>query len=132
MGTVRLDDLVYAKNPQAYNEWAAYGSSKTANIWFSNYINRHFASDGLVGVAVHPGGIQTPLYRHLTAENTEGIDLEGFANLFKSPAQGAATTTWAAVDEYFEGKNGGQYLADVRLMGKRVDCRHTASTWCLR
>lgn len=112
-GTVRLDDINYDKEPKAYSEWPAYGSSKTANIWMTNYINRHYGSEGLVGIAVHPGGIQTELYRHLTPENTEGIDMEGFAPLFKSPAQGAATTIFAAVNPYFEGKNGGQYLADV-------------------
>lgn len=113
MGTVRLHDLIYAKEPEAYTEWAAYGSSKTANIWFTNYIDRRFASEGIMGVAVHPGAIQTELYRHLTPQSMDGIDMDGFAPLFKSPAQGAATTVWAAVDGHFEGKHGGQYLADV-------------------
>jgi hypothetical protein len=113
MSTVRLHDLVYANDPKAYNEWAAYGSSKTANIWFTNYINRHYAADGLTGLAVHPGGIYTELYRHLNEENMAGIDMESYASKMKSPAQGAATTVWAAVDGHFERKNGGQYLADV-------------------
>ena len=62
-----------------------------------------------------PGGIMTPLQRHLPREEMIAMgwmDESGkLADGFKSTEQGAATSVWAALGEELEGK-GGLYLED--------------------
>ncbi|KAF2719598.1 NAD(P)-binding protein [Polychaeton citri CBS 116435] len=117
-GPVRLHDINFEER-NSYAKWPAYGSSKSANIWMSNSINRHYGSQGIVGLSVHPGGIMTELIRHLTEEDIAlfgegGID--SMMYFYKSPPQGAATTVLAAVaDRFDDPKNGGVYLADCQI-----------------
>lgn len=99
-----------------YNPYAAYGAAKTANILMTNAITRYYGSQGLTGLAVHPGGIPaTGLWKTLTVEELKSMgDGEAMARSFKSPAQGAATTVWAAVSPRFEDvANGGRFLGDA-------------------
>ena len=51
-----------------YTEFGAYGRSKTANILFAVEFDRRHKGDGVRATAVHPGGIQTELGRHMTPE----------------------------------------------------------------
>lgn len=59
----------------------------------------------------------TELGRHLEESDYAALGFDKFMHTFKSPAQGAATTVWAAVSPHFEGKNGGRYLADIGEQG---------------
>lgn len=106
---VRFDDPGFTKG---YDRWAAYGQSKTGNIWLANHIDRVYGARGLHANAVHPGGIDTPLLRHIQPEEAAAwATNEAFINNMKSPEQGAATSVWAAVAPVWEGQ-GGKYLAD--------------------
>lgn len=58
-----------------------------------------------------PGGIRTPLQRHVP-ELMEALNDPEIAKWMKTPEQGAATSVWAAVAKELEGK-GGKYLDDV-------------------
>lgn len=40
----------------AYDKWAAYGQSKTANILFSAALADRLKSKGLLSFSLHPGG----------------------------------------------------------------------------
>jgi NAD(P)-dependent dehydrogenase (short-subunit alcohol dehydrogenase family) len=112
-GGVHLDDLDFKKS--GYNEWLAYGQSKTANIYMATEIERRFGSQGLHATAVHPGGILTGLAKHVDPKIMEGYrsDPATVAKL-KSPQQGAATTVWAAVSKEWEGQ-GGKYLENCMV-----------------
>lgn len=99
----------------AYNEWVAYGQSKTAPLWTSNEIDRRYGAKGLHAFGVHPGGIDTGLSRHLTDEAKGDLFSDPvLKKLFKTPEQGAATTIWAATAKALEGK-GGKYLEDCQI-----------------
>jgi NAD(P)-dependent dehydrogenase (short-subunit alcohol dehydrogenase family) len=116
MGTVQFSnkaELEKWNKGENFNKWASYGQAKTANIYMANSIDRKYGSQNLHGLSLHPGGIMTDLGRHLDAEDLKMFENPELQKLFKNPAQGAATTVWAAVSEHFEGGNGGQYLADV-------------------
>jgi NAD(P)-dependent dehydrogenase (short-subunit alcohol dehydrogenase family) len=90
-----------------YNPWVAYGSSKTANLWTANEIDRRYGSRGLHAWGVHPGGINTGLAQHIPAEEAAVIMQDPtLLKIFKTPEQGAATTVWAAVAGELEGKGG--------------------------
>ncbi|KAL8746191.1 MAG: hypothetical protein Q9184_007779 [Pyrenodesmia sp. 2 TL-2023] len=95
-----------------YNPWAAYGSSKTANLYLANEIERRYGSKGLHGLSVMPGGIRTGLQEHVpnSVKKSWDYDLE-VKNYMKSPAQGASTTVFAALSKEWEGK-GGRYMED--------------------
>jgi NAD(P)-dependent dehydrogenase (short-subunit alcohol dehydrogenase family) len=111
---VNLDDPHFRDRP--YDKWESYGQAKTANALFAVGFDRRFRDQGVTANAVMPGGIMTPLQRHLPLEEQKAlgwIDDEGkVRDGFKTPAQGASTSVWAAVGDELEGV-GGLYLEDL-------------------
>ncbi|WP_339301362.1 SDR family NAD(P)-dependent oxidoreductase [Paenibacillus sp. FSL R5-0623] len=113
---IRWDDI---QLEQGYEKFPAYGQSKTATILFSVELDRRGAKHGVRAFSVHPGGIMTPLQRHMPQEEMIAlgwIDESGqVANpAFKTPEQGAATQVWAATSPQLEGK-GGVYCEDCDI-----------------
>lgn len=108
---VIFDDIHYRNRP--YDKWESYGQSKTANALFAVGFNERFADLGVNANSVMPGGIMTPLQRHLSREEMIGfgwMDESGKLNdRFKSTEQGASTSVWAALADELEGV-GGLYL----------------------
>ncbi|CZR58188.1 related to reductases [Phialocephala subalpina] len=99
----------------AYNKWVAYGSSKTANLWTANEIDRRYGSKGLHAWAVHPGGVISGLIQHIPREELEAATQDAILiKIYKSPEQGASTTVLAAVSKELEGK-GGKYLEECQI-----------------
>ncbi len=68
---VDLDDPNFERTP--YDPWAAYGRSKTANILFAVEFDRRHKANGVRATAVHPGGIQTELSRHIGDEGIKQL-----------------------------------------------------------
>lgn len=98
---IHWDDIHFENH---YDKWQAYGQAKTANALFANALSRRLQPTRGLAFSVHPGGIFTPLQRHLPkAEmvmlgwiNEDGSPSELAKTGFKSPEQGCATTLWAA------------------------------------
>lgn len=111
---VQFGDYDFAK--QGYDAFRAYGQAKTANIYFATEADRRYQSRGIRVHAVHPGGIVTPLQKHVDASTLDSIFFKDGKPIdeVKSPAQGAACTIWAATAPELEGL-GGKYLEDCRL-----------------
>ena len=113
-GGINWDDVHY--RTRRYDKWESYGQSKTANALFAVGYHKRFADLGITANSVMPGGIMTPLQRHMAREemialgwmNAEGVVREGF----KTPAQGASTSVWAAIGSELEGV-GGLYLENL-------------------
>jgi NAD(P)-dependent dehydrogenase (short-subunit alcohol dehydrogenase family) len=111
LGQVRLHDLNFEQEP--YNTWAAYGQSKTANIYFANEIERRYGPKGLHAISLHPGIIQTNLSRYPDRKALESLVRdESLQKHIKSVAQGAATTIYAALSKEWEAR-GGTYLSNL-------------------
>ena len=110
-GPVHFDDPNYRHRD--YDKWEAYGQAKTANSLFAVGLNERFHVKGINANAVMPGGIMTPLQRHLPIEEQQAlgwVDENGNAREgFKTTEQGASTSVWAAVSPDLEGV-GGLYL----------------------
>ena len=112
IGGIRWDDIHFQTTP--YEKWQAYGQSKTANALFANALSRRLKATGGHAFAVHPGGILTPLQRHLDTEeqvrlgwiNADGSISERVKALFKTPEQGCSTTLFAATHPSLAGKPG--------------------------
>ena len=116
LASIDLDDPNYDR--REYEKWPAYGQAKSANALFALHLDRVGAPHGVRAFAVHPGGIATPLQRHLTMDEQKAmgwVDEEG--NLhpsFKSVEEGAATSVWCAVSPLLEG-HGGVYCDDCNI-----------------
>jgi NAD(P)-dependent dehydrogenase (short-subunit alcohol dehydrogenase family) len=121
---VDLEDPNFERTP--YDPFVAYGRSKTANILFTVEFDRRHKGRGVRAAAVHPGGIQTELARHMGQEallklvETMNADLakEGKPPYeFKTVPQGAATSVWAGLvadaDEV-----GGRYCENCHVTTK--------------
>jgi NAD(P)-dependent dehydrogenase (short-subunit alcohol dehydrogenase family) len=113
---IRWDDVQFERG---YDKWQAYGQAKTANVLFAVRLDALAKDSGVRAFALHPGGILTPLQRHLAKEEMVAagwIDEDG--NLvnsgFKTPEQGAATQVWAATSPRLEGM-GGVYCEDCDI-----------------
>ena len=110
---MRWDDVQFEGG---YDKWTAYGQAKTANVLFAVHLDSLGAAAGVRAFSLHPGGIITPLQRHLRAEEMVAfgwIDENGntIGSGFKTPAQGAATTVWAATSPQLA-DIGGVYCED--------------------
>ncbi len=116
LGGVDFDDIHFDR--RAYNKWLAYGQAKSANALLALGVHGRHAGDGITANAVHPGGIMTGLQKFLPHEEMaalgwlkpDGTPLD----IFKTPAQGAATSVWAATAPELAGR-GGLYLEDCGI-----------------
>lgn len=110
---VDFDDLHF--DTRAYDPWISYGQSKTANILFSVALEARYGPAGIHAYAVHPGGIQTNLGRHLTeqmvADLMARVSTGSGSFAWKTIPQGAATSCWAATAPELAG-TGGVYCED--------------------
>jgi NAD(P)-dependent dehydrogenase (short-subunit alcohol dehydrogenase family) len=115
---VDLDDPNFERTP--YSEFIAYGRSKTANVLFAVEFDRRHKARGVRATALHPGVIHTELSRYMSPDVMQRLIADinasqpaGAASLsWKSVAQGAATSVWAAC------------VADAESIGARYceDC----------
>jgi NAD(P)-dependent dehydrogenase (short-subunit alcohol dehydrogenase family) len=106
-----------------YDPWVAYGRSKTANILFAVAFDRRHRERGVRAAAVHPGGIQTELGRHLDAGALQALVDRINAQLaaegngpfkWKTIPQGAATSVWAGAVAAAE-EVGGRYCENCHV-----------------
>jgi len=116
-----IDDPNFERTP--YSEFVAYGRSKTANILFAVEFDRRHKGRGVRATAVHPGGIQTELGRHMTPELIQSMvksineaQASGGRPAFswKSIPQGAATSVWAGFVAPADAV-GGHYCEDCHV-----------------
>lgn len=92
LSDIRWDDPNWTDG--SYDKWKAYGQSKTANSLFALGMNARLKESGGEAFAVHPGGIFTPLQRHLPTEemivlgwlNEQGEISDGARAMFKTPS----------------------------------------------
>jgi len=117
-GDVNWDDPHYKTSD--YDKWNAYASAKSANALFAMGVDSRGKDYGVRAFSVHPGGIFTPLQRHLGDEemaalgwkNPDGTIPEMIEKMFKTPEQGASTSVWAATSPKLDGLGGG-YCEDA-------------------
>ena len=123
---IRWDDIHF--NTSDYDKWTAYGQSKTAGSLLAVEVDKRMKSSGIRAFGVHPGGIMTPLQRHLETEemvvlgwmNEDGQPSERVAKMFKSPTQGASTSLWAATSPQLDGI-GGVYCENCDVAKRQDD-----------
>jgi len=118
------DDIHFRNN--SYDKWMAYGQSKTASSLVAIEFHRRMVDKGVSGFSVHPGGILTPLQRHLQKEemvalgwmDEDGSPSEMAKNFFKTTSQGASTTLWCATSPSLNGI-GGVFCEDCDIAKRK-------------
>ncbi|MFI6656649.1 SDR family NAD(P)-dependent oxidoreductase [Streptomyces sp. NPDC050523] len=120
---MRWDDVQWTRD---YDKWQAYGQAKTANVLFAVHLDKLGRDAGVRAFSLHPGGILTPLQRHIPREEMiERGWIDEAGNVlnpqgFKTPQQGAATQVWAATSPQLDGL-GGVYLEDCDIAEPATD-----------
>ena len=117
---VHWDDPHFNNTP--YDKWDAYGQAKSANALFALGVDHRGRDVGVRAFSVHPGGIFTPLQRHLSEEEMvqlgwkapDGSIPPQVQAMFKTPEQGASTSVWAATSPQLNG-HGGVYCEDCDI-----------------
>lgn len=116
---IRWDDVQFNIG---YDKWLAYGQSKTAIALFAKHLDTLGSGLGVRSFSLHPGSIYTPLQRHMSMEELTGL---GWLNdkgevidpIFKTPAQGAATSVWVATSPLLDDR-GGVYCEDCDVAAR--------------
>ena len=116
-GDVHWDDPHFTTHE--YHKWDAYAQAKSANALFALGLDRKWQGDDVRGFSVHPGGIFTPLQRHLSDEEmvelgwkaADGTIPPLVQAMFKTPEQGGATALWCALSPQLA-VMGGLYCED--------------------
>ncbi|RKN36688.1 SDR family NAD(P)-dependent oxidoreductase [Streptomyces hoynatensis] len=107
LSAIRWDDLHFERS---YDKWQAYGQAKTANVLFALHLDRLGHEHGVRAFSVYPGGIRTPLQRHIDEAEMVAmgwIDRQGNDLIpWKDTDQGAATSAWASTSPQLAGRGG--------------------------
>ena len=84
----------------------AYGQSKLANILFSDVLAQRLAAQGITSNALHPGGVDTPIFRHVP-----DLAMKLIRPTLTTPEKAARLPVRMALDEEFYGVTGGYFDA---------------------
>lgn len=94
---------------EPYEAWTAYGNSKVSNLLFAKEFHERNKDRGIVAFSVNPGGIHTGLQGSVEMLiKVAWLIVTPF--VFKSIAQGAATTVTCALKPGIEEEHGGKYF----------------------
>lgn len=110
MAKFDIDDL---NGEKKYNNRAAYGNAKLANILFTRELHRRHGDHGVNTAAFHPGVVGT----NFGVESSAGMKFvyTALGRLMLTPAQGADTLVWLATTEPGVVWTPGEYYAKREL-----------------
>lgn len=124
---IQFDDIGFSDGA-TYNEWTAYGQSKTAIISFARELSQRYKSR-LTAFSLHPGGIKTNLQKHIDLDavykqrlkQLEHDPIKKAEFLEKNPrktlAEGTSTHIVAAFDPDIA-EQSGSYLVNAHVENK--------------
>jgi NAD(P)-dependent dehydrogenase (short-subunit alcohol dehydrogenase family) len=102
-GDLDLSDVEFRR--RSYRGVTAYSQSKQANRMFTWALHRRLEGSGVTANALHPGGVNTPLFRK--GGGITGMAAATFATIAgKTPEQGADTVVWLASSPEADGLSG--------------------------
>ncbi|XP_077409869.1 retinol dehydrogenase 12, like isoform X1 [Vanacampus margaritifer] len=136
-GAINLDDI---NSERAYDKNKAYAQSKLANVLFTRSLAKRLQGTGVTAYSLHPGVVQTDLWRHLNGPQRFLMKL--VSPFTKTSAQGARTSVYCAVEPALDRESGGYYsdcaAADCSAAGKddelaqklwELSCRTLNISW---
>uniref|UniRef100_A0A3B3XJN9 Retinol dehydrogenase 12, like n=1 Tax=Poecilia mexicana TaxID=48701 RepID=A0A3B3XJN9_9TELE len=103
-GSINLEDI---NSEKSYNKNKAYAQSKLANVLFTRSLAKRLEGTGVTTYSLHPGVVQTDLWRHLSAP--ERFFMKIAKPFTKDSVEGAQTTIYCAVEPSLEKESGAYY-----------------------
>lgn len=100
LGSIKLDQFK-AKDVKKYNGVLSYGNSKLANLLFSNALAHELRNTNITSNAIHPGGVDSEIYRELPKYQYRAIQL-----FLISPQKPAKLIYQIALDQSWAKRNG--------------------------
>lgn len=113
-----------------YGYFKAYCNSKLCNVLFSNELAKRLEGTGVDVNSLHPGQVNTSLYKATLLEKLRTLILYTF---FKSPEEGAQTSLYLAVSDDCDQVTG-RYFADCTestMSWKAEDRTMAAELWTM-
>lgn len=113
-----------------YGYFKAYCNSKLCNVLFSNELAKRLEGTGVDVNSLHPGQVNTSLYKATLLEKLRTLILYTF---FKSPEEGAQTSLYLAVSDDCDQVTG-RYFADCTestMSWKAEDRTMAAELWAM-
>ncbi|MDH4246509.1 MAG: SDR family NAD(P)-dependent oxidoreductase [Deltaproteobacteria bacterium] len=106
---IQFDNLDGARG---YRAWRNYGQTKLANLLFARQLSHRLPQPGQTAHAVHPGVINTPLWRYMPGviQGLLKALLPFRALMLKTIAQGAATQCYVAAHPAAAQHNGAYWV----------------------
>ena len=105
VGKIHFDDINLRKG---YNVVKAYSQSKLANVLFTRELARRLKQRRISVNCCHPGAVATNI--GIDRETGFGKTVTGLlAPFFQTPAEGAGTAIYLAMDEAVNNKTGGYF-----------------------
>lgn len=108
LGKYRPQDL---EGRQHYNTWRQYGDTKLMNILFTLGLHQRYNKQGISAFALHPGVVRSGF----GANNRGWLKYFSWMPFLKTPAQGAATSIFLALDPAIYVLSG-RYFKDKRAV----------------
>ncbi|XP_060891197.1 retinol dehydrogenase 11-like isoform X1 [Labrus mixtus] len=107
-GQIYFDDIHQEKD---YRPWKSYSQSKLANVLFTKELSNRLQGTGVNTYSLHPGVIRTELGRHFWPAMPlwKRVVYTPLMFFIKSPAEGAQTTIYCAVEESLQNQSGLYY-----------------------
>jgi NAD(P)-dependent dehydrogenase (short-subunit alcohol dehydrogenase family) len=105
---------------KGYLTWTRYANSKLANILFARELARRYKDQGITAVSVHPGVVDTNLYKSAFSGLMGWMD-KAKSWIYTSVEDGAKNQLWAAMGKLGEGKGeviSGEYYTPVGVAGQ--------------
>ncbi|XP_034561955.1 retinol dehydrogenase 12, like [Notolabrus celidotus] len=103
-GSIKLEDI---NSEKSYDKKAAYSQSKLANVLFTRSLARRLEGTGVTAYSLHPGVVQTDLWRHLSGPQKAIMKM--VSPFTKNSSQGAQTSIYCAVEPTLDKESGGYY-----------------------
>ena len=125
-GELDLDDVEFRRRP--YSGISAYSQSKQADRMLSWALARRLDGTGVTVNAMHPGGVNTPLF-------AKGGGLMAMAASVvakaagKTPEQGADTAVWLAASPEVEGSSGRFWIDRREVLCRFRDAAAEERLW---
>lgn len=93
------NDLHFQKTAGRYEPFIAYSQSKLATVLYSKELSKRIEKDGIRVYCLHPGLIDSELWRHHKEKGSVGeYLLSPFEYFMKTPFYGAQTTLYCALE----------------------------------
>ncbi|KAK2140137.1 hypothetical protein LSH36_1471g00003 [Paralvinella palmiformis] len=120
-GTIDFDDFMGEKNKDwpFFHKGYAYPQSKLANILLAKELARRLDDTGVTSYAVHPGTVNTDLYRYSLPFQVAMFLASPF---IKDTYHGARTSIYCAIEPGLE-KNSGEYFSDCAATQPSAEAR---------